>query len=237
MRARDIMTATVISVGPENSVVEAAALMVRKRISAVPVISDGAVVGIVSEADLLHRYELGTQRDPAPRSWWRRIFDSDNSAWSYVQAHAMKVRDVMTPDVVTVEEDSPATDIAALFEKHKIKQVPVVRSGSAVGIVSRADFMRALVARARTGRKPAPKGDAAIRRALLAELGTQSWWQPDRCKVSVRNGIVNFSGEIDDPKEKLAARVAAENIPGVRGVEDSRSISIPTAGYPAGGYL
>lgn len=237
MRARDIMTKSVISVAPETSVVEAAALMVGKRISAVPVISDGAVVGIVSESDLLHRYELGTQRDPAPQSWWRRIFESDRTSWSYVEAHAMKVRDVMTPRVITIAEDTPAADIAALFETHKIKQVPVINSGLAVGIVSRADFVRALVARAKPGRKPRPKGDAAIRRTLLAELDSQPWWRPNRCKVSVSHGIVTFSGEIDDPEEKVAARVAAENIPGVRGIEDSRSIAVPAAGYPAGGYL
>lgn len=237
MRASDIMTRTVISVAPAASVVEAAALMVDKRISAVPVISDGAVVGIVSEADLLHRYELGTERDVAPRSWWRRIFDSDRASWSYVEAHAMKVRDVMTPRVFTVEENTPATDIAALFEKHKIKQAPVVEAGLIVGIVSRADFMRALVAHAKPRAKARPKSDAAIQRALLTELDSQPWWHPDRCKVSVRNGIVNYSGEINDPEEKLAARVAAENIPGVRGVEDRRSIAIPAAGYPAGGYL
>lgn len=237
MRARDIMTKTVISVTPQTSVVEAAALMVGKRISAVPVISDGAVVGIVSEADLLHRYELGTQRDAAPRSWWRRIFESDSSSWSYVQAHAMKVRDVMTPRVVTLDEDTPIADIAALFEKHKIKQAPVVKSGAAVGIVSRADFMRALVARAKPLRKPRPRGDAALLRALLAELDSQPWWRPDRCKVAVSHGIVTFSGEIDDAQEKVAARVAAENIPGVQGVEDSRTLSVPAAGYPAGGYL
>ncbi|MEO8122514.1 MAG: CBS domain-containing protein [Burkholderiales bacterium] len=237
MHARDIMTKGVISVAPETSVVEAAALMVSKRISAVPVISEGAVVGIVSEADLLHRYELGTQRDPAPPSWWRRIFESDSSSWSYVEAHAMKVRGVMTSRVVTLKEDTPVADIAALFEKHKIKQAPVIKAGLAVGIVSRADFMRALVARAKPGRKPRPKGDAAILRALLAELDSQPWWRPSRSKVSVRNGVVNYAGEIDDPEEKLAARVAAENIPGVRGVEDSRSIAIPAAGYPAGGYL
>lgn len=237
MQAKDIMSKNVISVAPETSVVEAAALMVGKRISAVPVISDGTVVGIVSETDLLHRFELGTQRTTAAQPWWRRIFESDSSSWIYVQAHAMKVRDVMTPRVVTIAEDTSVADIAALFEKHKIKQAPVVKSGLTVGIVSRADFMRALVARAKPARKPRPEGDAAILRALLAELESQTWWRPDRSKVSVRNGIVNYSGEIDDPEEKLAARVAAENIPGVRGVEDSRLISIPAAGYPAGGYL
>lgn len=237
MRAKDIMTANVISVAPETSVVEAAATMVRKRITALPVLDDGKLAGIVSEADLMHRYEIGTQRATPVRSWWRRMFEADSAPMKYVEAHAMKVRDVMTQRVVTVGEDTSATDIAALFEEHKIKQAPVVDAGTVVGIVSRADFLRALVARAKRTRKPRPRGDAAILRALLAELESQSWWRPDRSKVSVRNGIVDFSGEVEDEEEKLAARVAAQNVEGVRGVEDSRALSIPIGGYPTGGYL
>ena len=237
MRARDIMTKTVISVTPQTSVVDAAALLVDNRISAVPVISGDTIVGIVSEADLLHRYELGTQRDPAALSWWRRLFDGDGASWSYVEAHAMKVEDVMTKGVVTVEEDTPVADIAMLFDKHKIKQTPVVKSGLAVGIVSRADFARAFVARAQRAPHAHPKGDAAIRHALLAELESQPWWHADRSEVAVSDGVVHFTGTFENHEEQVAARVAAENIAGVRGVKDDRSISIPAAGYPPGGYV
>ncbi|MBK7262393.1 MAG: CBS domain-containing protein [Rubrivivax sp.] len=237
MRARDIMTTPVISVTPDTAVLQAAALMVEHRINAIVVISGNAIVGIVSEANLLHRYELGTQRDPAARPWWRRLFDSDAAAWSYVEAHAMKVRDIMTPQVFTIEEDTPAVDIAALFEQHKIKQAPVVKAGSVVGIVSRADFVRALVARAKPGQETHAKSDAAIQRALLAELESQSWWHSDRSNVSVSGGVVHYSGQVSSQDEMAPARVAAENIAGVRSVEDSRTVSIPTAGYPAGGYL
>ena len=237
MRTRDIMTTNVVSVTPEASVLDVAALMVDKRINAVVVISGGVLVGIVSEADLLHRYELGTQRDPAARPWWRRIFDAEAAAWSYVEAHAMKVRDVMATQVITVDENMPAADIAALFEHHKIKQAPVVKAGSVVGIVSRADFVRALVTRTPRGLDLHPKNDAAILRALLDELASQPWWHADRSSVTVSEGVVHFSGEVNSLDEKPPARVAAENISGVRAVEDSRSEVVPTAAYSAGAYL
>lgn len=237
MRARNIMTRAVVSVTPDASVLEAAALMVDKRTNAIVVTTGDALVGIVSESNLLHRTELGTQRDPAARPWWRRLLDADTAAISYVEAHAMKVRDVMTTHVITVEEDTPVADVAALLEEHKIKQAPVVKAGSVVGIVSRGDFVRALVARARRGHDAQPQSDAAILRALRAELESQPWWHPDRSNVTVSGGVVHFFGQVDSPDEKAPARVAAEYVAGVRAVEDSRALVLPAAGYPMAGYL
>jgi CBS domain-containing protein len=185
----------------------------------------------VSEADLLHRYEIGTDRDPSARPWWRRLFTSDEAPWNYVESHAMKVRDIMTTPVVSVTEDTSVADLADLFESRHIRRAPVLKHGAVVGIVSRADLVRALVAQAKTRRTERLKSDEAIRVALLAELGAQSWWQPLRCDVSVVDGIVHISGLLDSRQEKEAARVAAENIPGVRGVEDGRSVLIPAGGY------
>ena len=237
MRAQDIMTRTVVSVTPDTSVLEAAALMVAQRINAVMVISAGAVVGMVSEANLLHRYELGTQRDQSKRSWWHRLFDADRATWNYVEAHAMKVRDVMATQVITVSEDMPAADIAALFEQHKIKQAPVVNAGLVVGIVSRSDFVRALVQHASASHMPTANSDEAIKQALLAELATQPWWHPHRSKVTVSDGVVRFTGQVGGSDEKAPARVAAENIAGVRSVEDERALVLPSVGSPSGGYM
>ena len=231
MQVRDIMTRTVVSATPGTSVLDAAALMVDNRISAIPVISGDSVVGIVSEADLLHRYELGTERDPAARPWWRRLFAGEEAPGSYVEAHAMKVRDIMTTPVVSVDESTSVGDVAALFESHNIRRAPVLRAGSVVGIVSRADFVRALVARAKTRPDSRPKSDESIRNSLLEELESQRWWRPDRSDVTVRDGVVHVSGQLDSLEEKVATRVAAENTPGVRAVEDNRSLFIPPGGY------
>ena len=232
MRVRDIMTRAVISAAPETSVVDLATLMLDNRVSAIPIISDdSSLAGIVSEADLLHRYELGTQRNSARQPWWQRLFMAKDLPWSYVEAHAMKVRDIMTTPVVSVDDDASVGDVAALFESRKIRRAPVLKAGAMVGIVSRADFVRALVARAEVRRDPRPKSDEWIRRALLEELESHRWWHQDRARVAVQDGIVQISGLSDSPQEQVAVRVAAENIAGVRGVEDTRSLSVAPGGY------
>jgi CBS domain-containing protein len=231
MRVRDIMTRTVVSAAPETSVLDLATLMLDNRVSAIPVISGGSLVGIVSEADLLRRYELGTQREAMAQPWWRRLFVNDDAPWSYVQAHAMRVKDIMTTPVVSVDDDASIGDVAALFEARSIRRAPVMKAGSMVGIVSRADFVRALVARAETRRDPRPKSDESIRRTLLNELEAHGWWRPDRSRVAVRDGVVHFSGLFDSPQERVATRVAAENIAGVWGVEDTRTLSVAPGGY------
>jgi CBS domain-containing protein len=231
MRVRDIMTRTVVSAAPETSVLDLAKLMLDNRVSAIPVISGGSLAGIVSEADLLHRYELGTQRDATAQPWWRRLFVDEDAPWSYVEAHAMRVRDIMTTSVVSVNDDALIGDVAALFESRNIRRAPVLRAGALVGIVSRADFVRALVARAEIRRDPPPKSDESIRRALVKGLESHRWWRPDQSHVSVHDGIVQISGLFDSPQERVATRVAAENIAGVRGVEDTRSLSVAPGGY------
>jgi len=232
MHTRDIMTRTVVSATPDTSVLDAAHLMVEGHISALPVVSGGAVVGILSEADLLHRYEIGTARHTTGRSWWwGRLFADRGESWSYIQAHAMKVRDIMTAPVVAIEETMAVGDIAALFESRRIRRAPVLRDGAMVGIVSRSDFVRALVARATIRHDERPRSDEWILRSLLEELGSQRWWRSDRSEVSVTDGIVHISGWIDNEADKLAARVAAENVSSVRRVEDTRAISDPPPNY------
>ena len=179
----------------------------------------------------MHRYGIGTERDPATRPWWQRLFASEDAPWNYVESHAMKVRDIMTTPVVSVAADMPVAELAALFESRGIKRAPVLNAGAVVGIVSRFDFVRALAARAKVRHPEHSGSDESIRTALLAELESQRWWRARRSDVSVVNGVVHISGLLDSPGEKVAARVAAENIPGVRGVEDSRSVSVPAGGY------
>jgi CBS domain-containing protein len=231
MQVRAIMSRNVVVAAPDTSVLDVASLMVHHRISAVPVADGDSVVGMVSEADLLHRHELGTQRDPAALPWWRRILSGDDAAEFYVEAHATKVRDVMSTPVVSVAESMAVSDLAAVLESNAIRRAPVLRDGRLVGIVSRADFVRALVARARVARGGRARSDESIRRALLAELESQGWWRSRRCEVTVSDGIVHIDGPLESVQDQVAARVAAENIPGVRGIEDTRSVSIPPGGY------
>jgi osmotically-inducible protein OsmY len=107
------------------------------------------------------------------------------------------------------------------MEKRSVKRVPIMQDGALVGIVSRADIVRAVAARRRSAKAERPD-DEIIRARLVAELERQSWWRSPYAHVQVVDGIVRYSGITQSPDDRAAARVAAENVPGVRGVEDDR---------------
>src|SRR5215469_9184118 len=169
MRAIDIMTTEVITVAPTASVQEVAKLMSERGISGVPVVDgENRVIGILSEGDLLHRAETGTERMRERRqSWWLRSLASDLAS-DYVKSHARTAQDVMTQAVVSIDEMTPLADVAMLLETKRIKRVPVLREGKLVGIVSRANLVRAIAA----ARMPEEtvRDDRAIRAELLNAL-------------------------------------------------------------------
>jgi CBS domain-containing protein len=109
MRAADVMTTEVITISPDASVLELAKLLSDRGISGVPVVdADNRMLGIVSEGDLLHRAEIGTDRRPERRrSWWLEMVATERdeaAARDYIKAHGRLVRDIMTKDVITVTE-------------------------------------------------------------------------------------------------------------------------------------
>ena len=164
------MISPVITVKPSSSVREVAEIFLKRRISAVPVLDDqGKLVGIVSEGDLMHRSEAGTQRQ---RPWWLRLVTGEETlAAEYVKAHARKVADVMTRNVVTATPDTPLHEIASLLEKNSTKRVPVVKDGQVVGLVSRANLIQAVAST-----RPEfdiSLSDTAIRGRLMARLNGQ----------------------------------------------------------------
>ena len=218
MIAEQVMTRRVVSITPDASIWEAACLMLEKEISGLPVIDDkGNLVGIVSEGDLLHRAEAGTERH---RSWWLQLFTAEERlATEYVKAHARKVLDVMTRDVITAGPNTPLHEIAALLEQNSIKRVPIVKDGQLIGIVSRANLIQA-VASAREGAE-IPLSDAAIRDRLLAHLKAQPWADTWLLNVTVNGGIVDLWGVTRSDVERKAIRVAAQSIPGVSAVNDN----------------
>jgi CBS-domain-containing membrane protein len=225
MNASDIMTSPVITVGPDTAVRHIAGLLFKHRISALPVLENGKLVGIVSEADLLHRHEIGTHGSGRSGSWWLRLFSADQSVAEYVRSHASRARDIMTREVFSVAPDTPVAKIATLLEKRRIKRVPVLHEGRLVGIVSRSNLVQALAVKGRS--IPAgDSGDGAIRARLSAELERQTWWRPITSNVIVTDGIVHYFGTVDSDEQRQAARIAAENVPGVRAVQDHR---IPNA--------
>jgi CBS domain-containing protein len=217
MKAKDVMTRNVISIAPDASVFEALRLMLQHKISGLPVVDRaGSVVGIVTEGDFLRRAETGTERK-RPR-WLELIVGPGRLARDYVRSHARRVDEVMTYNVETVTEDAQLGDIVALMERHRIKRIPVVRAGQVVGIVSRANLLRALASVA-AEIPPGPQSDEAIHEGVLSELDRQSWGPRNSIDVIVRNGVVELWGTVIDSRLRDAARVAAETVPGVKAVK------------------
>ena len=219
MRAIDVMTSEVVTVSDNASVAAVAKLLAERSISAVPVVdAANRVIGMVSEGDLLHRTETGTERR---RSWWLDMLASTNQlAGDYIKSHSGLVKDVMTRDVMSVSDTTPVADIAIALETNLIKRVPVLRDGKLVGIVSRANLVRAL---ATSGDQPSSDteiDDLSIRDKLLAELKAQRWAEVSPANVSVKDGVVHLWSSYLSEQEKRALIVAAENTPGVRRVED-----------------
>lgn len=225
LKVRDVMTTNVVSVRPEATVGEIAKLLVERRISAVFVVNDAnRPLGVVSEGDLMRRAETGTERE---RSWWLRFFaDSDQLATEYAKTHGLRARDVMTRTVVHVSEETGLSEVATLLETHRIKRVPVLRGGSIVGVVSRANLVQAL-ATAKSGMVATTDRDRSIRKKLAAELSSQPWASALAKNIIVSDGVVHLWGLVLSEEEGRAMRIAAERIPGVRRVENHLTIWPP----------
>jgi CBS domain-containing protein len=216
MKAGDVMTRRVVSVVPEATVLEAIRLMLQNHISGLPVIdASGKLVGVVTEGDFLRRAETGTQ---TKRSRWLELLAGPRKlAEDYVHSHGRQVADVMTPDPVTVTEDTALEDVVRIMERHRIKRLPVMRGKAVIGIVSRANLMHALASLGRVTPEPA-KSDTAIRNQILSELDKQAWAPIALIDVVVHDGIVELWGTITEGKQGDGLKVVAENIPGVKQV-------------------
>jgi CBS domain-containing protein len=217
MQARDLMTTEVVTVRPDTPVPDIAKALIERNVSAVPVVdADGKLLGIVSEGDLLIREEIGSDR---PRSWWLALLStSEEEARDYVRTHGRRAEHVMTRDVVTIEDSAPLAAIARLLETKRVKRVPVVKDGKLVGIVSRADVLRAFAASAAGAPIAVPQDDRDIRERIhktLADMGSGA-----HVNIIVSDGVAHLWGLVDTAEEAQAVRVVAENTPGVKAVED-----------------
>ena len=224
MEARDVMTANIVTVRPDTPVQDVAKTLLNRRISAVPVVDpEGKLVGIVSEGDLMRRTETGTERHS---SWWLAMLTlPETDARRFVKSHGRLAQDVMTRDVVVIAEDCPLGEIATVLETHGIKRVPIVRGGRVVGIVSRADLLRGLAA---SERSKAPNvDDRALRDAVEKVIREKASGPTAFVSATVRDGVVHLWGGVSERYSKDSARVAAENVSGVRAVEDHISIFPP----------
>ena len=217
MRAHQIMTKNVITVGPDSSIVDAAKLMLEHHVSGLPVLDkEGALVGILSEGDFLRRSEIGTQRKHA--RWLQYLMSPGRAANEFVHQSGRKVAEIMARDPVTVTEDTELEELVSLMEKHDIKRLPVLRNDRLVGIVTRANLLQAVASLARDVPDPTADDDHIRQRVADAINGTD--WRPIGLQVTTRNGVVHLHGIIVNESSRQAAIVAAENVAGVKEVHD-----------------
>jgi CBS domain-containing protein len=247
MNTGDVMTRNVVSIGPDASIGDAIRLMLDHRISGLPVVEGNAkLVGVLTEGDLLRRSETRTERQ-RPR-WIEFLRGSGRLADDFVRTHARKVGEIMTDTVVTTTEEAPLSEVVELMERHRVKRLLVMRNNVLVGIVTRADLMRAVAALLSTATAPAAaSNDDEIRKNVLTAFAEAAWARSAGISVAVSDGVVTLGGAIMVEKQRQALRVAAENVPGVKSVRDhivwvepesgtvlSAPSDDPEAGVPAG---
>jgi CBS domain-containing protein len=188
MRIKDVMTSPVMTVTPTTRIKQVAAMLVRHGFNAVPVVDNGELVGIVSEADLVR-----LESSPDPRAHALR--------WPPpVGSTPHLVGEVMTREVLALPPDADAADAARLMLDHGVKSIPVVLGGRVVGIVTRRDLLAVL---ART--------DHAIRAEVERLLADELGGHP---RVEVADGVVTMTG-FDTSQEADLAGLLARTVPGV----------------------
>ena len=232
MKAREIMTTQVITVRSDSSLQDAIAAMLAHGISGMPVVdAQGRLVGMLSESDLLRRTELDTERK-RPR-WLAFLMGPGKLAEEYTHTHGRIVDDVMTDKLHCIAPDTPVQEVVQLMERHRIKRLPVLENGQLVGIISRANLLRAL-ALATTALPAGNKSDEEIRARLASELASTEWAPRYMIDHIVQNGAVHLYGTILDEREREALCVAARNTPGVTEVHDHLVWCEPVSGAVLG---
>ena len=230
MQAKDIMTVNVISVSEDTPVHELVGLLLKHRISALPVVDSARkVVGIVSEGDLLR--PEGASRAEMRGPWWLEAFFASLPV-TYEKAQGRTAGAMMTRNVITVDESTPLNEIAELLERHHIKRVPVVSEGRLAGIVSRANLLHGLANTIVDHHEPGAAKDRQLRQELMKILLDEHKLDTVFVNVTVRDGNVRLWGVVENADEAAAAEGAAKNLPGVKSVENNLGPG-PMSGVPA----
>jgi CBS domain-containing protein len=227
MRARKIMSTAVVTVERNTPVRDVIRLLIGHRISGVPVVQDGAVVGVISEGDLILRERAYRQRGGMAFLAQQLFEDHEKLALEYTKAHGLVAEDVMSEPVVTILPGTPVEEIAHLMAERQIKRVPVVEGGKLVGIVSRGDVLRAAYERLlalEDGQNGRPQSDHEIVARLIAELRDEPWAEVSHIRPSCLDGIVTLNGEVESEAEREAVEIAARGVAGVHGVVNHLAI-------------
>jgi len=194
----ELMTTPAVTVAPDLPLKDVAALLVEHGISGVPVVDAGRVVGVVSEADVIAREPEGLHAGLLARLGHGAGADDAATV-------ARTAGDAMTSPALTIAPWRSAAAAAALMTTHGVKRLPVVRDEELVGIVTRADLVRAFV-----------RPDGEIRREIEEDVLRRAFWlEPGPVTVGVERGEVTLTGEIPIELEAGILARAVARVPGV----------------------
>lgn len=233
MNVSELMTRNAISVLPATTVADAARIMLANHVSGLPVLNeDGALVGVITEGDLLRRAEIGT--DGKPASWLKSLLMPSAVASDYVHTHARHVSGVMTHSPIFVTLETDIDEVAQLMLRKHIKRLPVIEDGKLIGVISRADLLRPLARR--LIQQPEDISDDAVVEYIKLELEKAKWAPKSGLRITAKERVVTLEGTIFSDEERQAVVVIAENAPGVKDVVDNLTFVDPGSGlaFPPG---
>ena len=233
MHAHEIMSRHVITMGANAPVIEAIKVMLSHHISGLPVVDTGGkLIGILSEGDFIRRVEIGTEKRQG--RWLTLLANADRVALDFARQHGRRVSEIMTANPITIGEDTTLEQIVRLMEARNVKRFPVMRGDQIVGMVTRADFLRA-IADISLDKHGLSGSDDDIRTSVVAAL-SQASWRPCGLNVSVHDGVVTLRGVVRNDNARKAAIIASENVRGVKRVDDQLSkITYPAPEEDYGG--
>lgn len=224
MNAADIMLRQVVSATPDTTAEELVRLMLEHRVSGLPVLREGHVVGVVSDGDLIRR--AAAEAVPPRTGWLAFLRPAREQAKDYLHHHGRTARDLMTSPAVTAGPLMKLGELAALMERKRLKRLPVAdEEGRLLGLVTRATLLQAL---ATAPAPPAlPQDDVALRVAVLEALEREPWGRSlADANVMVRDGVVHLWGQVPDARLRRAIAATAEAVPGVKGVANHFDTSV-----------
>lgn len=220
--ARDIMTSPVITAWPETGVKDLAALMAAHHISGIPIVAaDYELIGMVTEADLLYKELLPKPTEPAAIAQRFHLPGAAEAAERARKAEGLRAIDLMTAPVISVTEDATVHEIASRMVKQNVNRLPVLRADRVVGIVSRADVLKAF-------RRSDEELTEAISEGILNDL----WMDAARLGIEVREGIVHLYGRLDRRSEADLVEKWAWTADGVLGVESRLTFEVDDREIP-----
>jgi CBS domain-containing protein len=202
MRVRDVMTRDVTTVSPDIDLRDLAALLVEKRISGVPVVEGGRVIGVVSERDILFKERPSTGLNHSVLSW---LMDEGDLL---VKIEARTALTAMTSPPITIGPARSIADAAALMLEERVSRLPVVEGSELVGIVTRHDLVRAFA-----------RQDEEIWQEIESDPLIRSYWRrPTVCDVIVEGGRVTLTGKVDSKERAREIESFVDRVPGVMGI-------------------